>query len=213
MAKKLRLLYTVTKSISTTITMKTTLLHNRKPSSSNHMLLAILFLFSVMQTHAQKVIVNGTESNGKLQWNDFRGKIDKSSSFAAYTFYNLGWKVKGARASGDSMIIEGFEVTVEFNDKNSWVKMERATPQLLLHEQGHFNIGILAVREAMETFKKTKFTQANFKELLPKMVSTISKKYSEMGVVYDKETDHSKNADMQNTWNSFFAERLPELYK
>lgn len=91
--------------------------------------------------------------------------------------------------------------------------MERATPALLLHEQGHFNIGILALREAMETFKKTKFTPANFKGLLRAMITTISQKYSDLGVLYDKETDHSKNVDMQAKWNTFFAERSPELYK
>lgn len=172
-----------------------------------------LFITSLVTTYGQKVIVQGHSSSGKLKWSDFTGKPDKNSSFAAFTFYNTGWKIKAIRASGDSMLIEGFEMTVELNDKSSWVKMERATPALLLHEQGHFNMGILSMREIIDTVKKTKFTQANVKEKLPKLVADIAKKYRELGELYDRETDHSKNADMQNKWNGFFAERLPELYQ
>ncbi len=37
--------------------------------------------------YSQKIIVNGQESMGRLSWIDFTGKVDRGSSFNAYTSY------------------------------------------------------------------------------------------------------------------------------
>lgn len=159
-------------------------------------------------SYSQKIIVNGEESNGKLTWEDFSGKVDNDVSFYAFTSYKFNTKVGDIKFVGDSAIINGFDVILYFDHKKSWVKKGKETDALLIHEQGHFNVGILCVREIMRKFKEAKFTKANYNNLLKNIVSESSKKYNEMGLTYDEETDHSKNVEQQIKWNNFFSEEL-----
>ncbi len=109
---------------------------------------------------------------------------------------------------GDCAVINGFEVTLEFNHQNSWAKMDYVTDNLLVHEQGHFNLGILCVREIMAKYREAHFTKTNFNALLQNIINEASKKYNDMGLKYDKETDHSKSSEQQIKWNNFFLEQL-----
>jgi hypothetical protein len=40
------------------------------------------------------------------------------------------------------------------------------------------------------------------------MVSETIRKYNEMGVQYDRETEHFRNKEQQEKWNSLLAEKL-----
>ncbi len=169
------------------------------------LLVAIIFNF---QSNGQKIIVNGQETLGKLSWVDFSGKVDKSSTYNAYTSYSFKTKFGGVNFIGDSAIINGFEVILEFDHKKSWAKANKLTDELLVHEQGHFDIGILCVREIAKNFKVSKFTKANLNSLLQSITTEASKKYREMGLTYDAETNHSINKEQQLKWNNFFSTQL-----
>lgn len=164
-----------------------------------------------LASYSQKIIVNGEESKGKLTWDDFTGKVNKDVEFNAFTSYKFHTKVGGIKFVGDSAIIDGFDIILYFDHKNSWVKKGKTTDELLMHEQGHFNLGILCIREIRRKFKEAKFTKNNYNSLLQSMVSESSKKYHEMGLTYDKETDHSKNAEQQTKWNNFFSGELEKI--
>ena len=97
---------------------------------------------------------------------------------------------------------------MELDPKKSWAIKDEVSDELLVHEQGHFNIGILCIREIMEKFKQTKFTKSNFSQLLSNLFKSTTNKYSELTLNYDKETDHSKNKVQQAKWNKFFTEEL-----
>jgi hypothetical protein len=101
--------------------------------------------------------------------------------------------------------MNGFEIILELDPNNSWAKNDKVTDALLIHEQGHFNLGILCVREILNKYKETKFTRSNYKVALQGIISDASKKYNDLGLLYDKETDHSKNIEEQLKWNKFFS--------
>ncbi len=168
-------------------------------------MLFLIHMFLQVQCYSQKILVNGQESNGKLNWSNFTGKIDKSSSFNAYTSYKFFTKFQGINFIGDSAIMNGFEIILELDPNNSWAKNDKVTDALLIHEQGHFNLGILCVREILNKYKETKFTRSNYKVALQGIISDASKKYNDLGLLYDKETDHSKNIEEQLKWNKFFS--------
>ena len=174
----------------------------------NQVTLIALFLSVSLKSFCQKILVNGEESNGKLAWSDFTGKVDKSSSFNAFTAYKFNTKTESVKFVGDSAKIIGFQVFLELDQKNSWAKKDKVTDDLLIHEQGHFNLGILSVREIMAKFKEAKFTKSNYNTLLQNIVNDVSKKYNELGIKYDAETNHSKDAEQQKKWNTFFLENL-----
>ena len=164
----------------------------------------------IADCYSQKIMVGGRESNGKLAWPDFTGKIDQNSSMFAYTYYNLRTKIDRIQVLGDSVLIQGFEVTVELDPDRSWAKQDRLSDKLLTHEQGHFNLGILCMREMLEKYKQTRFTKDNYNTQLRNMLDEISKKYNDLGIKYDAETDHSKNLEQQLKWDNFFTEQLKD---
>ena len=168
----------------------------------------LILIFSSFISYGQKIIVRGQESNGKLEWKDFTGKVDRNSSFAAYTGYKFSTKFSGVRFIGDSAVIDGFEVLLELDPKKSWAKMDKATDALLVHEQGHFNLGILTMKEVLTRFNNARFTKNNYQALLQEIVNEVSKKYNDLSKKYDSETDHSKNKDQQEKWNEFFSRQF-----
>src|SRR5665213_2844613 len=96
-------------------------------------LFSLTFILSI-NIKAQKIIVNGQESDGKLSWNDFTGKIDNQSSFAAYTAYKFKTKISSIEFVGDSAIVKGFEISIELDSQKSWAKPDEIYDELLIHE-------------------------------------------------------------------------------
>jgi hypothetical protein len=122
----------------------------------NQITLLALFLTFSLNAFCQTILINGKESNGKLTWSDFTGKVDKSSFFHAFTVYKFNTKFESVKFVGDSAKIIGFQVILELDQINSWAKIDKETDNLLVHEQGHFNLGILCIREIM-TEEKAEF--------------------------------------------------------
>ena len=172
------------------------------------LLTSILLFFCIYNSLAQTILIDGENTKRKLVWDDFSGKVDKSSEYKANTFWTLNYRFSGISFKGDTAIIKGFESTLEFDKKFSWIKIGFDTPELLKHEQGHFDIGILCQKEFLQTVKTTILFKSNFSETLQKLFKTVLKKYTEMGTLYDTETDHSKNTEAQIKWNSFFETAL-----
>ncbi len=90
-------------------------------------------------------------------------------------------------------------------------RKNKESDELLRHEHGHFDIGILCMNEIINTFKKTSFSRNNFQTGTQSLISIIVKKYNDMGAQYDKETSHSKNKNEQEKWNNFFVKSLEPI--
>jgi hypothetical protein len=180
---------------------------NMQTKKTSLLFFAFLICLSCL---SQKIIINGQETNRKLNWPDFTGKVDTSSPFFAYTHYNIKSKLGNIRIIGDSVNIGNFEVTLELDPNKSWAKNDKVTSELLIHEQGHFNLGILAMKEILDRFKESKFTRSNYNTELQNIVNDALKKYNNMSVQYDEETNHSKNKQEQMKWNDFFSKNLPK---
>jgi hypothetical protein len=160
------------------------------------------------QLHSQKIIISGEETNRKLKWSDFTGKPDDKDPYFAYTNFNIRPVIDKIMFRGDTVLVGKLEVNLELDPLKSWVKMDHVTDALLVHEQGHFDIGILCMRESLILLAQVKFTKTNFGSLPQQIVSDMLKKYSEMTERYDAETNHSANKDQQKKWNKFFEDEL-----
>jgi hypothetical protein len=171
-------------------------------------IILIIGLFLSQTALSQKIIISGQETSRKLSWNDFTGKIDDNSTFYAFTYYDLKYRWQGAKFFGDSVSVNGFEVTLELNPARSWVKREKATDALLVHEQGHFNVGILCMNEILLNYKNATLTKDNYRNVLQTIFSEAMAKYHALGIKYDDETDHAKNKKQQSKWNAFFELEL-----
>ncbi len=169
----------------------------------------IFFLISMSEvTFCQDVIINGTNKNRLLTWDDFTGKPDKTSPHAANTYWNVNYGFRGISFKGDTAKISGFFCKLELNEKFSWVKQEKQTTNLLKHEQGHFNIGLICQLEMIKQFNSIVFFKTDFQNKIETIFATVMEKYRLLGIKYDEETDHSKNQESQDNWNDFFAKEL-----
>ena len=167
-----------------------------------------IFVSTSLNAHAQKVIIGSTPINKLLTWIDFKGMPDAKSSFDAMTYWSINYKVDKIKELDAQMVFEGFEVVLKFDSSKSWSKPAKATVALLTHEQGHFNIGLICMKEILLNKAVATFNKKNFNEKLQNIFSTAYKKYQDMGLKYDEETNHSKNNVAQLKWDLFFKEQL-----
>ena len=168
----------------------------------------LLLLCGLQGLWAQKIIIEGNVGNRLLQWTDFKGKPNDSSPFFAYTAWKTNVKFSGVQFEGERAIINGFEMTVEFDANNSWVKKGKETADLLRHEQGHFDVGVLYMQEVLNSISSASFTKTGYKDEFQKFIKDIHQKYVAMGEKYDKDTNHSIKKEEQAKWNAFFEERV-----
>jgi hypothetical protein len=172
------------------------------------LLLVLAVILLSLNIYSQRIIIRGEETNRKLTWDDFTGKPDKSVSFLAYTRFKLSYEVGDVKVIGDSVAIDKFLVTVELDPKESWAKKDKVSDALLVHEQGHFDIGILCMKEILANYKQVKYTKSNFNYVIQGVINKAGKKYSDMTLQYDRETKHSSDKEQQAKWNAFFLEEL-----
>jgi Bacterial protein of unknown function (DUF922) len=170
-------------------------------------LLLLSFLWQ-SNSFSQNIVIAGVQGERALTWNDFTGKPEKESPHDANTYWNIDYSFKGVNFIGDTAVFSGLNIKLELNAKLSWVKKEKETDALLKHEQGHFDIGRLCVRALQQAYTTNVFLRKDLQAKLNSTFSEIMKTYHEMGIQYDKETDHSKNKEAQKRWEDLLAEKL-----
>jgi hypothetical protein len=143
--------------------------------------------------------------NSVLTWDDFKGRVDRSSKFAANTSSGFDYN---ASMVGDSMKIV---LPTSFNPRESWVKKKQKSPYLLKHEQVHFDITELHVRKMRKEILAQKYTLKNFNKSVGKILKKYSKETNAFQDQYDNQTEHSINKEQQQVWNKKVADGLKEL--
>src|ERR1039458_7492968 len=138
-----------------------------------HFALFILIVFSLViatKSIAQNAIQWGP--GVKVSWDDFQGAPDASSSFSAYTAYELPYKY-GWDGTGKIKI----EVWSQFMRGRSWKKPKDNQAALLMHEQKHFDIAEIYARVMRKEYaaytllhKHTDNTAAEIKAISDKIL-------------------------------------------
>lgn len=177
-----------------------------------YLFLFCLILFCAEKMQSQNIYILGKKGFRELEWSDYKGTPDKRISFQAYTHCNFKYSADGIRIIGnDSVHIDKIDVKMEFDENKSWVKIDNATYELLLHERGHFYIAVMCLYELQETLNKLKLTKKNFNNQLQNAFNEVTLKYRNMGILYDEETNHSINAEAQEIWNKRLNESIQSL--
>ena len=171
-------------------------------------LILFLFLLQVKSAFTQTILIGDEETNRKLQWSDYKGRPDYNSPHHAVTTWYLSYEMEGIKTYGDSVSVGKLHAVLQMEPKESWLKKEKATDELLKHEQGHFYIGMLCLQEFTTMYYKTSFRKNNFDAKMKKLFQNTLNKYHQLGIQYDKETDHSQNREAQQYWDAFFAKSV-----
>lgn len=145
--------------------------------------------------------------NVKLKWEDFQGQRSngKYIDYDAVSITGISEKVV---AYEDSIVLES---QTYFDIGKSWTTLKEK--DLLIHEQGHFNIIEIINRKLRKSY--THYTLSNFNdfevfydEIYKKL---FKKERVEMNALYDKETIHGKDLEAQKRWDIKITKMLEEL--
>ena len=139
----------------------------------------------------------------RLAWNDYLGRPDTMSQASALTVYLLGVE------HGCSGGVFSFRVAVMFQPQRSWTKS--ATPRLLDHEQGHFDLGEVQARRLRRALGSLKeacdLPAAELNDLTSKHVIEDSERQQR----YDQETIYGLNGGRQGLWEADIRTQLKDL--
>lgn len=141
----------------------------------------------------------------KLAWEDFQGKPDKNSKFGAGTSARIGFKYEVF----DDYII--FNFPAYFTCSLSWSKFKNS-PELLKHEQLHFDINELAARKIRQECNKHESKKlSESSDIIQKIYDRNHNYRDSIDNEYDSETEHGVNQSKQKEWELKIAKELAAL--
>ncbi len=147
----------------------------------------------------------------KLTWDDFRGPTQspKGSMVAAATYCGFGFETN--QLSQDNTKLKILVYNSFYTDK-SWGHKHEQTPEVLVHEQGHFDLCEVYTRKLRERMTKASahVTVNNLKLTLESIYEGIKEEYSARQERYEDETEHGLIAEAQNRWVNDIAKELQE---
>lgn len=144
-----------------------------------------------------------------LQLSDFKGRADQSTYGAAATFSGIQMAFSGEEKAG--VLYVDVQLLVYFDKSKSWTKKEGRTPEVLAHEQIHFDITAIHACAFLNAVKQYAFTTDGVRQEL----KALNKKYmEEMQAVqdaYDRETNHGTLPRQQAEWAAKIQKQLNQL--
>jgi hypothetical protein len=167
--------------------------------------LILALAISINHCYAQSDYRKAWNKDTPLTWDDFKGPADETSEFKAFTRYNeyyqYKWKLIGGKYSFT------FDVTSKLHQDQSWSKTDYQTPELLKHEQIHFDISEFFARKLLFALNHYTYTDA-FKEEIAIISSSYNKMRNVMENQYDDDTRHGTLKKRQLAWEDYVAELL-----
>jgi len=147
----------------------------------------------------------------KLEWPDFQAKEKGSSGFAVATVRsNFGFTINNKGAQ-----IPSGEVYVYFYCEQSWKNdspfNDRIMRQVLAHEQKHFDIAEIHGRKFYKTILEMKEDGSLSLENLRSSLADARVEFKANQKLYDKQSRHSSDGDMQRYWVKKIDDELAAL--
>ena len=145
-------------------------------------------------------------AHDKLNYSDFKANKKNSRGFAIATASsNFGYIVDTQSDEFD------IDIYAQFYCSESWWNPRMKMDDVLSHEQLHFDICELYGRKfykaVLELKEKGKFNADAVEELY----SNLENEFDEYQDLYDDETDHSTNGEMQRYWDNYIKKELARL--
>lgn len=163
---------------------------------------------------------SGKSKSNTITWNKYR-KLKITDFQARRSRSNKNTAATTASAFGFNITDKNGQITgnifVKFYKEDSWWNPENENSRrkqiILKHEQLHFDICELFGRKLYREILKLKSKNHLNSRSLDRLHKRLEKEYHHYQDLYDKETDHSLNAEAQKKWNSKVDKELRSLDK
>lgn len=170
-------------------------------------LILFSFLFvSVLSCQSQEDVVMPWSDDYRLKWDDFKGNPNPRGEEVAVTASGLSFGYSTTRYSNGKVNYD-FEVTAHFYPEKSWFVEESVNDITLAHERLHFDITELHARKFRQRVQATRFGR-NIDFQMDQINNEINEQLRAMQLLYDRETDHSRNIEKQEVWQRYVEDEL-----
>ena len=145
----------------------------------------------------------------RLTWDDFKASPPKSASYPS-AVSDTGFRYQLVRRNG----LLDIEAAAFFSPGGSWVKPDGKTPELLRHEQGHFDMAelyALMLRKAILDSKVGCSDTASANAAGERMVSEFQKKWQDAEREYEQDTTYGTDLGKQEAASKRTAAALEEM--
>lgn len=141
-----------------------------------------------------------------LEVSDFRGKADRSSAGVAATFSGMQMAFSGEEKA--RVLYVDVKLLVYFDQTKSWTKKEGRSPEVLAHEQIHFDITAIFACAFAQAIREYSFTPADIKEELRALNRKFVENMQRTQDNYDRETAHGTLREKQAEWSAKIRAQL-----
>lgn len=162
--------------------------------------------------------------NYLLEWSDFKAESNPAifEDASSVIKYRCTWTVKSESFGKEiKFSIENIQVTPEFHRHLSWVRHQMATPNLLNHQQGHFDLAELLQNKVTENIEKVfenkwyltrgqneeqrkQFAREDSAKMIAKELEKGQEYLSEKQRDYDNQTDYGQIIEKQKEYDKTF---------
>jgi hypothetical protein len=148
----------------------------------------------------------------KLNWDDFRGPVQPYSTenIAAATFCAIGFETNTVTLENQKLKVNVFNT---FYTRKSWVRDEEKNPNILAHEQGHFDLCELYTRKLRERMADINVDIHSLRAKLKGIYAQLQKEYQERQQLYEDETNHGLIYNEQDRWQNMITLELEQMEK
>lgn len=171
---------------------------------------------------------NLTGQNLRLHWTDFIGHVpqNRPANQAAFTsasykisfgivqaYASIGMRVPNAQ-NDLGFVVSNLQIQVTLNRHLMWSVASAQTPDLLIHEQGHYDIVALTMSDLFNDLLSpptVMTSEADVRDFARTLQTEAARRIDAMESsatgdgLYDQQTNHSLNQAQQAHWDSAFA--------
>jgi hypothetical protein len=141
----------------------------------------------------------------KLTWDFYKNGKPPGEYYSACTFANFLYKYQIKSYTNNEIKLK-FVVNYKLDTAKSYFdeKLLLKDYNLLAHEQGHVDLGVIYARKLYNELSKSVYYRENYKKKIDYIFKKVLKDWNLENQRYDKETAHCQNVVSQNHWNLFF---------
>ncbi len=160
-----------------------------------------------------------------LSWSDFKAESNPSVYEDSHSIirYRPTWVVDSEQVGGDVVfIVRDIQISVEFHRQLSWVRISQSDASLLRHEQGHFDLAELVVRENIGMVRhrfdgrafptrgqneeqRKQFARSDSGRMMAGDAESLENTLEQRRQKYDADTDFGHNPKRQSEYDAVFA--------
>ncbi|MEO6917314.1 MAG: DUF922 domain-containing protein [Chitinophagaceae bacterium] len=144
----------------------------------------------------------------EITWSKFKKLKTRPANSDAdgYTVARSQTRYSFARGEGGAIVIKTMNIAISMDTTQSWVVESKMTDELLQHEQGHFDITALGVREInLGALRLKEKTTRELEESIKDLNDTLQGKIDATNIRYDEQTKHSQAKTQQEKWDKAIA--------